>query len=114
MAKLTTEIINRQAVPIICGGSAMYLNALINGYQPLQRLPIASVQKVVRMSYGNNYKTLILNLRKTPKQNKARVQRYLELYKIYGQNHRYYLNKHHQTQKIIIFMDINRKGYFKG
>jgi tRNA dimethylallyltransferase len=86
VAKLTTEIINRQAVPIICGGSAMYLNALINGYQPLQRLPIDKRPEGSEDELWQQLQNIDPELaQKTPKQNKARVQRYLELYRIYGQ-----------------------------
>ncbi len=69
---------------IICGGSAMYIKALLYGYQPLKRLPVDERPT-------GDPKTLWEELNqvdpalaeKTPFQNASRVQRYLELYKIY-------------------------------
>ena len=88
----------------------MYLNALINGYQPLQRLPIDKRPEGIENELWEQLQNSDPELaQKTPKQNKARVQRYLELYKFMAKNHRYYLNKHHQTQKTITFMEYQSK-----
>ena len=71
---------------IICGGSAMYLKALLYGYTPLKRLPPEDRPDGDPKDLWeqlNKIDPQIAN--KTPFQNKNRVQRYLELHKIYKQ-----------------------------
>ena len=70
---------------IICGGTAMYLKALLYGYQPLQRLPTSEKPTGTHDQLWNQLNDIDPDLAsKTPKQNKQRVQRYLELHMIYG------------------------------
>ena len=69
---------------IICGGSAMYLRALLYGYSPLKRLPTTERPNGTNEELWNQLFKIDPPLaNKTPKQNKQRVQRYLELFKIY-------------------------------
>lgn len=71
---------------IICGGSAMYLKALLYGYTPLKRLPPNKRPDGEPKDLWNQLNAIDPQLAtKTPYQNKNRVQRYLELYKIYNQ-----------------------------
>ncbi|MEC8677503.1 MAG: tRNA (adenosine(37)-N6)-dimethylallyltransferase MiaA [Candidatus Margulisiibacteriota bacterium] len=71
---------------IICGGSAMYLKALLYGYTPLKRLPPDERPNGEPKDLWNQLNAIDPQLAiKTPYQNKNRVQRYLELYSIYNQ-----------------------------
>ncbi len=71
---------------IICGGSAMYLKALLYGYTPLKRLPPNERPSGSPKSLWERLHQIDPDLaNKTPYQNKVRVQRYLELYMIYNQ-----------------------------
>lgn len=80
-----SEIFNSTSTPlIICGGSAMYIKALLYGYRPLRRLPIDKRPQGDAKDLWHQLKDIDPTLAdKTPYQNKARVQRYLELYDIY-------------------------------
>ena len=70
---------------IICGGSAMYLKALLYGYQPLKRLPTHDRPRGTPESLWKRLHEVDPALaNKTPYQNQSRVQRYLELYMIYN------------------------------
>lgn len=70
---------------IICGGSALYIRALLYGYQPLKRLPKHERPTGSPMDLWNRLYTIDPDLaKKTPHQNKVRVQRYLELAIIYN------------------------------
>ncbi|MGC6367050.1 MAG: tRNA (adenosine(37)-N6)-dimethylallyltransferase MiaA [Candidatus Marinamargulisbacteria bacterium] len=82
-----TTLINRKDTPkIICGGSAMYLRALLYGYQPLKRLPESERPEGTIDELWQQLNIIDPELaKKTPKQNKQRVQRYLELNEIYKQ-----------------------------
>ena len=69
---------------IICGGSAMYIRSLLYGYKPLKRLdenerPEGTMDEL----WGTLHEIDPVLAANTPKQNKRRVQRYLELYQIY-------------------------------
>ncbi|MGA0241999.1 MAG: tRNA (adenosine(37)-N6)-dimethylallyltransferase MiaA, partial [Candidatus Marinamargulisbacteria bacterium] len=69
---------------IICGGSAMYLKALLYGYRPLKRRPIDQRPEGSPRELWTKLQHIDPDLaNKTPYQNKQRVQRYLELYDIY-------------------------------
>jgi tRNA dimethylallyltransferase len=69
---------------IICGGSAMYLKALLYGYRPLKRRPIDQRPEGSPRELWTTLQRIDPDLaNKTPYQNKQRVQRYLELYDIY-------------------------------
>ena len=69
---------------IICGGSAMYLKALLYGYTPLKRLPANERPTgTPKALWKRLHQIDPILANKTPYQNKARVQRYLELYMIY-------------------------------
>jgi tRNA dimethylallyltransferase len=71
---------------IICGGAALYLRALLYGYEPLQRLPDDDKPTGSAEDLWQKLNAIDPELAsKTPFQNKARVQRYLELYLIYNQ-----------------------------
>ncbi|MEK9726820.1 MAG: tRNA (adenosine(37)-N6)-dimethylallyltransferase MiaA [Candidatus Margulisiibacteriota bacterium] len=70
---------------IICGGSAMYIKSLLYGYQPLKRLPSTQRPEGTPQHLWDQLHAIDPDLaQKTPYQNKQRVQRYLELYQIYG------------------------------
>ena len=70
---------------IICGGSAMYLKALLYGYQPLKRLPVEDRPSGTAKELWDELHSIDpLLAQKTPFQNKVRVQRYLELFQIYN------------------------------
>ena len=70
---------------IICGGSAMYLKALLYGYKPLKRLPIDQRPQGSDIELWEKLNAIDpLLAEKTPYQNKQRIQRYLELYEIYN------------------------------
>ncbi len=76
---------NNPSTPfIICGGSAMYLKALLYGYTPLKRLPANKrpVGEPKELWHALNKIDPQLAT-KTPYQNTQRIQRYLELYLIY-------------------------------
>ena len=69
---------------IICGGSAMYIKALLYGYTPLKRLPVKDRPEGSPKELWDLLEKIDPELAKqTPFQNKLRVQRYLELYAIY-------------------------------
>ena len=69
---------------IICGGSAMYIKALLYGYKPLKRLPEDDRPQGDPLELWEHLKQIDPDLaEKTPYQNMQRVQRYLELHKIY-------------------------------
>ncbi len=69
---------------IICGGSAMYIKALLYGYTPLKRLPVKDRPEGSPQELWDLLEKIDPELaNKTPHQNKLRVQRYLELYEIY-------------------------------
>ena len=81
------SIVSSKASPhyIICGGSAMYLKALLYGYQPLKRLPVDERPLGEPLALWEQLQAIDPPLaKKTPYQNKLRVQRYLELHRIYG------------------------------
>ena len=70
---------------IICGGSAMYLKALLYGYRPLKRLPIHERPTGDPKTLWESLHAIDPDLaNKTPYQNTQRVQRYLELHMIYN------------------------------
>jgi tRNA dimethylallyltransferase len=69
---------------IVCGGSAMYIKALLYGYRPLKRLPLNQRPEGSPMDLWTTLNNIDPDLaQKTPYQNKTRVQRYLELFMIY-------------------------------
>ena len=81
-----TELLDSNLAPyVICGGSAMYIRALLYGYKPLKRLPEderpeGTIDELwAKLNEIDSYLA-----EKTPKQNKVRVQRYLELHQIYN------------------------------
>ena len=80
-----SEVFKSNSGPlIICGGSAMYIKALLYGYHPLQRLPIDQRPQGDPKDLWNQLKAIDPILAdKTPYQNMPRVQRYLELHEIY-------------------------------
>ena len=84
VTKITND--NKDQNYIICGGSAMYLKALLYGYKPLKRLPITKRPDGSNIELWEKLNAIDHDLaKKTPYQNKQRVQRYLELYEIYNE-----------------------------
>ncbi len=78
------DIQSRGKSVIICGGTAMYLKALLYGYKPLKRLPESQRPTGTQHELWAALNTIDpLLAKKTPEQNIRRVQRYLELYDIY-------------------------------